>query len=228
MRFRYGLFITVIFAITSFSCNERRSKYINQGEIHYSIDYIGKIGSMPKELMPQNLVVSFKDDKILFEMISPIGHSGIMNLANPEKEIYDTYLSLFTIRYFYPSKPDETRPGFENMDGMEIRKTLKSAVICGYNCKNAEVTFPFDRRKVFNIWYTDEIKVKNPNISTPYCEIDGVLMSFLFFMGHSILHFEAETVYKKDIPDNTFDRREKFRRVSREDIGKFIDKMINL
>ena len=54
--------------------------------------------------------------------------------------------------------------------------------------------------------------------ATPFNEIDGVLMSFFFLIGHSELHFNAETVYKKDIPDQTFERRDKFVRVSREDI----------
>ena len=57
----------------------------------------------------------------------------------------------------------EIFPGFEAMEGMEIKKTSKTSVICGFNCKNAEVTFPSDKEKVFNIWYTNEIKVKNPN-----------------------------------------------------------------
>jgi hypothetical protein len=35
-------------------------------------------------------------------------------------------------------------------------------------------------------------------------------------------------VYKKEISDETFERRDKFKRVSREDINKFINKMISL
>ena len=70
--------------------------------------------------------------------------------------------------------------------------------------------------------------LKNPNACSPFNQIDGVLMSFFFLIGHSELHFDAETVYKKDIPDQTFERREKFIRVSREDIIKFINKMISL
>jgi len=60
----------VIFAITGFSCKNKGGKYINQGEIHYNIDYIGNFGLMPKEVLPRNLIVSFKNNKILFEMIS--------------------------------------------------------------------------------------------------------------------------------------------------------------
>ena len=51
-------------------------------------------------------------------------------------------------------------PGFEAMDGMVIKKTSKTSVICGFNCKNAEVTFPSDSEKIYDIWYTNEINVK--------------------------------------------------------------------
>ena len=114
------------------------------------------------------------------------------------------------------------------MKGIVIRKTTKTSVICGFNCKNAEVTFPADREKVYEIWYTNEINVNNPNAATPFSQIDGVLMSFFFFLGPAELQFDAETVYKKEIPDEAFERREKFLRVSREEIDKLINKMISL
>jgi hypothetical protein len=218
----------VIFAITGSSCNEKGGKYINQGEIHYNIDYIGNLGPMPKEVLPKNLILSFKNNKIIFEMISSFGNSGILNLANPEKGILDTYFSLFTLKYFYAVQPGEEFPGFDAMQGMVIRKTSKTSVICGYNCKNAEVTIPAGKNKVYEIWYTNEINIKDPNTATPFSQIDGVLMSFFFLLGPAELHFEAETVYKKEIPDEAFERRQKFVRVSREEIDKFINKMISL
>jgi len=183
---------------------------------------------MPKEVLPKNLIVSFKNNKILFEMISSFGNSGILNLANPEKGIVDTYFSLFTLKYFYAVQPGEQYPGFEAMQGIIIRNTNKTSVICGFNCKNAEVTFPSDRNRVYQVWYTNEINIKNPNIATPFSQIDGVLMSFFFFLGTAELHFDAETVYKKEIPDITFERRDRYLRVSRVEIDKFINKMISL
>jgi hypothetical protein len=225
---RYGLLIAIGFAITCYSCKDSGSKNIKQGQIHYTIEYLGNIAPMHKEFMPRNLIVSFKNDKILFEILSPFGNSGIVNLTNPEENIFDTYISLFTIRQFYPSRPGEIHPGFESMKGMEIRKTSKTSVICGFNCKNAEVTFPSDRKQVYNIWYTEEINVDNPNASTPFSNIDGVLMSFFFFIGSTEMHFDAETVYKRDIPDRAFERRDRYIRVSREDITRFMNKMISL
>jgi hypothetical protein len=125
-------------------------------------------------------------------------------------------------------KPGELFPGFEEMDGLVLNKTSKTSVICGYNCKNAEVTIPSQKDKIFQVWYTNEIDVKKPNTATPYNQIDGVLMSFFFILGPAELHFDAETVYKKEIPDESFERRQKFLRVSREEIDSFINKMISL
>jgi hypothetical protein len=222
------LLIAAVFALTCNSCSERGGKYIKEGEIHYTIEYSGSIGAMPREVLPKNLIVSFKHNKILFQMISPIGNSGIMNLSNPEKDIYDTYFSLLTLKYYYAAKKDEMYPGFEAMEGMELRKTGRTAVICGFNCINAEATFPSNREKVYEIWYTDEIRVKNPNTCTPFHQIDGVLMSFFFLIGHYELRFNAENIYKKDIPDQIFERRAKFVKASKQDIIKFINTMLSL
>jgi hypothetical protein len=220
------LFIAVIFAMAGYSCKEKGGKYIDQGEIHYNIDYIGNFG-VPKEALPQNLIVSFKKDKILFEMIG-FGKSGILNLSNPDEGIYDTYFSFFTKKYYYAAEAGELFPGFDAMDKMVLKKTSKTKVICGFNCKNAEVTFGKDRNKVYDIWYTNEIKVKEPNAATPFNDIDGVLMGFFFLMGPSELHFEAETVYKKDISDETFQRRDNYIRVTKENINNFINQMLSI
>jgi hypothetical protein len=42
------------------------------------------------------------------------------------------------------------------------------------------------------------------------------------------MHFTAETVYKKEIPDKVFERRDKFQRVSRDEIDRFMSKMISM
>ncbi len=228
MRFRSGLCIALLIAMTGYSCKHKVGKHIDQGEIHYNIEYFGNVGILPREVMPRNLIVSFKDDKILFDISAPFGSTGILNLSNPEDEIYDTYISLLTWKYYYSAGPGELHPGFEAMEGIEVKKTNLTTVICGLNCKNAEVTFPANRNKVYKIWYTNDIDVKNPNAGTPFRDIDGILMNFFFLLGPAEMHFDAETVYKKEISDKTFQRRDKYLRISKEEVSRFIQKMTSL
>ena len=142
MKVSKSLFIAAIIAVTGYSCNHKGGKNIDQGEIHYSINYSGKVGIMPKEILPKNMIVAFKEDKILFDISAPFGNSGILNVSNPETGIFDTYINLLGFKYYYAASPGENYPGFEAMKGIEIRKTPGTSVICGFNCKAADITFP--------------------------------------------------------------------------------------
>lgn len=228
MRFLIIAVIAGLILIVSNSCREKGYKYIDEGEIHYNIEYIHGAGILSDDLKPKSLIVSFKNNKILFEILSPIGNQGIINLVNPEIQIYDTYINMVGLRYYYAASPGELHPGFGSMEGMQLKKTSRTSIICGYNCKNAEITFPGDRNKIYSIWYTNEIKVNNSNSSTPFKEIDGILLSFYFFLGDSEMKFDAETVYKKAIPDKVFERRPRFRLVSKSEMDKIINDMVNL
>lgn len=222
------LSLILVITFLSLSCKEKAGKYINQGEIYYSLNYSEYSGPIPDAFMPKNLVVSFKKDKILFEILSPYGDSGIRILSNPEAGILDTYFSMTKFKYYYTAIDGESIPGLEGMNGIEIHKTSKTTIICGFNCKNAEVTFPTDRNKIYNIWYTNEINIKSPNASTPFSEIDGVLLSFFFIFGKSEMHFYAESVFKKEVSDKTFERQPNFKRITKEDFNKVINEMISL
>jgi hypothetical protein len=227
VKFKILVPVSVLATVILISCNEKGGKNIDEGEIHYGIDYIKSTGTLSEDFKPQTLVVSFKKDKILFEILSPIGGQGIVNIVNPDENIYDTYISIVPVRYYYEGAKGETHPGFESMAGLKLRKTDQEKVISGYDCHNAKVVFPGDSIE-YDIWYTNQINVKNTNESTPYEEIDGVLMSFYFLFGSSLMHFEAESVYTKTVPDDSFERKPKYKLVSREYMGEIISRMVNL
>lgn len=224
MRVRITLFLVCLVSVTNYSCKEKAGKNIRQGEIHYTIEYSGNVGSF--DYKPKSLIVSFKDDKILFDISAPIANAGISNLSNPEIDAYEIYVNMLG-RYSFTCIPGEIPPGFSSMEGMKIKKTSKTTNICGFKCNNAEVTFNGEKDKIYSIWYTNEIKVKNPNLVNPFSEIDGVLMSFFYFLGDTELRFEASNVYRKDIPDFLFEKKKKFKPVTREYMDELILDMIN-
>ena len=227
MKYSAILIAFFVIALIDFSCKSHGSKDISEGEIHYNIEYRGNIAGVPKEVLPKTLVVYFKQNNILTEMLSVFGNSGILHLSNPKDKIYDAYFNFFTLKYYYEAVEGELFPGFDAMEGIEINKTSKTMILCNFHCKNAEVTLPFDRNRIINIWYTDEIDVKNSNLATPFKDIEGVLMDFFFYLGEIEIHFMVENVYSKTINDNTFARRNNYQRVTKDEINSFINKMIN-
>lgn len=227
MRFKSSFILILLVALSFWSCKKSGNRDIDQGEIFFNIEYKGKLMGFHKEFMPKQMVVSFKDDKILFDITSNIGNSGIKFLSNPDLDISDLYSSLLSYKYYYSAKPGESMPGFSAMEGIEVNKTNRTVDICGYHCQIAEVTFPADRNVVYEVWYTKEIDVDNPNSATPFEEIDGVVMKFFFLIGGIEMHFTAENVYSKEIDDNIFLRRKDYKPATKEGMDTFIEKMIN-
>jgi hypothetical protein len=220
---------TVLLAvsITLASCKGGSMKEFDQGEIHFNITYGGPEGSISEELLPKRLVVIFRGDNILFDIKAPFGNQGIANLSNPDENIYDTYLNMLGLRLSYSGSTGETPPGLKAMEGLEIRYTDKTTEIIGFKCKHAEVSLPSMPDSVFEIWYTEELGIKNPNAANPFSEIDGVLLNFFFFMGNREFIFEAESIFQKEIPEKVFHRREKYKPVSKEHIDKVIINLVN-
>jgi hypothetical protein len=46
-------------------------------------------------------------------------------------------------------------------------------------------------------------------------------------MGNREFIFEAESIYRKEIPDKVFHRREKYKRISKDDMSSFIASIVN-
>lgn len=195
---------------------------MDEGEIFYNIKYIKNPSSLPADLLPRELVISFRKDKIHTELNTPIGNSGVINIVNPEEGIYDTYLNMLSFKYCYSGSADDVAPGFSSMNEMSFRETGGRSVICGLNCREVEVTLKTKGIRRY-IWYTDEIKVTNPNAMTPFKEIKGVLMDFFYILGEAEMEFTADEVLVREISDSKFTRKENYRKVS----GTFLDSLIH-
>lgn len=218
-----SLFITslLVSIILLPSCRERGNRNMREGEIFYSIKYIRNPSSLPKDLLPRELTISFRNDLIHTELHAPFGNTGMTTVINPQEGIYDTYLNMLSFKYYFKGCPDDIQPGFSAMKGITFRETGKKSQICGLDCYQLEVQLP-ESKSVRYVWYTNEINVENPNRLTPYREIEGVLMDFFYIIGDAELQFIADEVFVREIPDKNFEKKKNYREVS----GGYLDSLI--
>jgi hypothetical protein len=198
---------------------------MHEGEIFYNIKYVNNPSSFSSDFLPKELVISFRNDLIATELKAPFGNSGISSIVNPKEHIYDTYLNLLSFKYYCEGTPRDLQPGFSAMEGMTLDETGRKSVICGLNCRQVRVTLPGSKTTRY-IWYTDEIRVVQPNRLTPYKDIDGVLMDFFYIIGKAELQFTADEVFAREIPDKTFEAKKNYKKVTRCFLDSLIQKMI--
>jgi len=220
------LFPLTLLVIILPSCQEKGLKNIHEGEIYYNIKYINNPSSFSSDFLPKELVISFRNDLFATELKAPFGNSGISSIINPKEHVYDTYLNLLSFKYYCEGTPRDLQPGFSAMEGLTLSETGRKSVICGFNCRQVRVTLPGSKTTRY-IWYTDDIKVVQPNRLTPYKDIDGVLMDFFYIIGKAELQFTADEVFARQIPDKTFEAKKNYKKVNRSFLDSLIQKMIS-
>ena len=104
-------------------------------------------------------------------------------------------------------------------DGMVITPTSKTKTIAGYVCKNALITFSNDTTKNFDVYYTDEIGIEDPNWCTPYHEINGVLMEATVNKFNIDMHMVAKSVTAQKFEESEFQITQKFQPITVEEMA---------
>ena len=78
-------------------------------------------------------------------------------------------------------------------------KTEEVDTIAGYLCKKAIGTLGDDTEHPINIYYTDAIKIENPNWCTMFKDIPGVLMAYEVEQFNLRMRLEARELEKEFI-----------------------------
>lgn len=228
MRYTVISLFSFLLILTALSgCKESSLKSFDEGEIHYKIIFHDRNAVLPDELMPNSMIVMFKDDKTLMDISSPVGNNGVFIVNEPGENQSRTFLRVLGMKYYYQGTADEIPPGIDPMKSMSLEMTNQVSSILDIKCKKVIIRIP-EKDFSYDIWYTDELEISRPNDSTPFKEIDGVLMNFFFLMGDIMVEFKVDGIYERPVPDKVFEKGDDFRRINRSSMDKLIASMMNL
>lgn len=208
-----GLYIFVMSGVLVFTgCEENLSdkantkEVITEGKIIYDLTY-------PKftedniftSMFPSEMLFKFKDNNSKNELKTKMNVFSTILLASNEKK---TITHLVRIANKYSGLVMDSVEIMEEYgkkpDGMTITKTDSIKEIAGYACKHAHVSFKNDSAKAFDVFYTEEIGIEQPNWCTPFHEINGVLMEATVNQFNIDMHMVAREVVKESFPDEEF------------------------
>ena len=178
-------------------------------------------------MLPKKMVTKYKNNAYSFEIEGFFGLFSIVNIVNPKKSHSETQLSVLNKQFYYEGKLNETAIGFGSMPKMKTEYTEKTKKICGIECHQILVSFPGYLKDTLEVYYTDEIPINNSNRTTPYRDIDGVLMEFYLQLHNVELKLTANAVYEKKMPGSIFERKGDYRKASRAYIEAVLFKLLD-
>ena len=181
-------------------------KGIDEGQITYNITYFQSDDENPLvSLLPTTMVIKFKDNSSIGIIEGWMGLFKSSYISNFKKKTNTSTFKVMDKKLAFETKFDEENFGFDPFPSLKIEHTTDEKMISGYKCKRAIATVGEEKKDTFSIYYTDDIKINNPNWNTPFKEIAGVLMEFQAGMRGVQMKCVACKVEDLEIKDEEFE-----------------------
>jgi hypothetical protein len=226
MRFIYPTVITAVFILASSCDNTINRHIISSGRIDYKITYLNNdLDNRTLELLPRRMKLLFNEKQALNNIEGFLGFYKLSAITNFHTRKCSTLLKVFEKQYLFKGKREEQMCCFDTMEDMKITETGETKTIAGFNCKKAIVHLP-SSDVTFEIYYTDEIRLKHPNATNPYKNIRGVLMEFELNLLYLRMRFVAENFHAMKLEDLQNEISDDSRQVSRDQMTQILNKLM--
>jgi hypothetical protein len=207
--------------IVAGGCKEMDKKFISEGAIEYSAKAIDQSNSMAS-MAPTKMTVYFKANKSCAEMSTGLGLFSTSFISDPTNKTVTQLVKILNKRFMLVQ--DELSIDKENAAyAFKFTPTKEKKVIAGYNCTKVHV-IPNDPTILpFDIYYTDELNIENPNFASPYKEIKGVLMEYQMKKFGLEMRFEAKSIKKEIVDEKCFQAPKDYKPVSEREMQRIFE-----
>lgn len=155
-----------------------------------------------------------------------MGFFSLINIVDLDDVTTATFLKFIDKKYAFLGQKNEGPCCIKQFEGMTITNTNETKEILGFIGRKAIISFPETNNESFPVYYTTEIKLKNPNISSPYKDIPGVLLEFRAILGQSEIQIIAENYYAEYLPDKEFHFPRNYKEISKHEMEKIINALL--
>jgi hypothetical protein len=224
---RYIFFNLILFLLLNGACNRHEvptEGSVNAKVIDYRIEYLdSKAGTVPTSILPSKMTLLFADHFALNRIDGFLGQFSLSYIANLRTTSVITLLKLFDKKYYYTGRPGELPCGINKMNGLQIQETELTKELSGFNAKKSIVK---TENKPDVYIYTANIEnIKNPNITTPYYEVNDVLLEFYTSLSVMQMKITALRFYNKEVEWSLFNIPKDYIHISRPEMEKTINEL---
>jgi GLPGLI family protein len=199
-----------------------------EGIIIYDIAYQQEEAMNPiaASVMPSKMELKFRKNDYKITIEGFMGLFSLSNIYNVKSNRNITLLKFWDKKYKYVGMPGESSVLFGDRRNLHIQYCHDTKVIAGLLCHKAMVK-DNTRNNKWNIFYTNQIKIKNPNQTTPYELLKGVLMDFQLTYHHLNMKLVTKQVQILPQDPSVFDIPDSYKSINRESMDRILTNLMN-
>jgi hypothetical protein len=197
---------------------------VNATVIEYKVDYLdSKAGSIPTNILPSKTTLIFADRFALNRIDGFLGQFSLSYIANLKTGSVTTLMKLFDKKYAYKGKPGELPCGINELSELVIKETGRTKEISGHTAK--ELLVSSREKNSFHIYSLDMNHISNPNITTPYSKVKGVLLEFYTSLSVMEMELSASRIYNREVDWELFNIPDDFKLIQKHEMERAINEL---
>lgn len=227
---RWILFPALIGLIGMMACKrfDAFDQRIKEGVIEYQVTfpYLEDENNMMASLLPDKMLMHFKPEQYSTELATIGGLFKNRFVSDQSEKTLIHQLKIFKKKL--DTEYDETgvRRQLQTMPQLTIIETNEIDTVAGFRCKKAIGIFDHISLPEMVIYYTDEIKIDNPNWCTQFYPIDGVMLQYEVEQLGIRMRFRALSVQSLEVTDAQLEPEEGYERVSTDRLQVEIEQLL--
>ena len=195
------LIMLSVLTISFFGCGNDVSNG-KEGIIHFELTYLDDENANPIiTFLPNTMSYAFKDGKTIQKVEGWGGVFKMIGISDTKKDSVTALMKILGEKFEYRCKLGEDSFGYAPLDGLTIEYVSGEKIIAGYKCKKAIAHY---KDIDYELYYTEDIKIKDANWNTPFKEVKGVLMEYQISMFNINTKIVAKEIEKVIIDDSEF------------------------
>jgi len=201
----------------------------NEGTIKYDItfDEQEKKERAIIDMLPNTMNYYFKQGSSVSE-ISFMGMFRTAYVSSVQNQTNSVLFYFMPKGYFCSTKFGEKTLGFDPMPSIVLTHTKEKKEILGFTAHKVHVSFSDSVHEEYDVWYTKEFNIKNPNWHTPYKEIDGVLLDYRIKMKGISMHLTITSFSDLEVDSAKFAIPKSYKQVSPKEMDDIFDRHLNM
>jgi hypothetical protein len=213
----------ILLLLIAGSCGTDDTKVVSEGSIEYTATVVDQANPMAA-LAPSKMTIRFKNNKSCAEMSAGMGLFSTSFISDPETKTLTQLVKLLNKKFSLVQHEDEIKKE-NDMYKFELTHCNDTKMIAGYKCEKAHIKMQDDYNTEFDVWYTKDLAIQNPNFANPFHMIDGVLMEYQMKKFGLEMRFVAKSVKNEDVDDATFELPPDFKAISAQEMSDLFESL---
>jgi len=218
----------ILFA--SYGCNNVQNLFsdkMDEGIVEYDIEYLQDERQNPLiSLLPTTMQFRFKDNVSVQKIEGWMSIFAMAGIADRNNNRSLAMLKIMNEKYVYETTLTGPSFGFDEMPPFEMVPSDCTKVICGITCNRMDIKFNNDTISDFSIYYTNQIKLDNPNTHNPFSKLNGVLLEYQMSFQKIPMRLVAKRVASEEVLDEEFEVPAAYEKVDREKMQEVISNLM--